>query len=161
MVNDLDRTIREIRAVIFELQPPGPAEPLRRRLLNAVREARKAQKLEIVGIAVDFRDDVLAYVKERPIHYPLLIGEEDGLEALKSVGMTAAFPFTLFADSKQRILALKVGELHQDELDLILDQIHTPGGGVPRRMAWISGKVGLPSARSSPTFLPITAASPL
>jgi hypothetical protein len=50
-----------------------------------------------VGIAVDFREDVLAYVKERPIDYPLLIGEEDGLEALKSVGMTAAFPFTLFA----------------------------------------------------------------
>jgi thiol-disulfide isomerase/thioredoxin len=107
-------------------------------LLNAVREARKAQKLEIVGIAVDFREDVLNYVKERPILYPLLIGEEDGLEALKSVGMTAAFPFTLFADSQQRILALRVGELHQDELDLILDQIRSVD----------SGQLDLPTART-------------
>jgi len=39
-VDDIDRTIREIRAVIFELQPPGLAEPLRRRLLGAVRDTR-------------------------------------------------------------------------------------------------------------------------
>ncbi|MEY4760602.1 MAG: hypothetical protein RLZZ200_458 [Pseudomonadota bacterium] len=98
-------------------------------LLNATRSARKAQNLEVVGIAVDFREDVLAYVKERPIDYPLLIGEEDGLEALKSVGMTAAFPFTLFADSQHRILALRVGELHADELDLILDEIRAVDSG--------------------------------
>jgi len=98
-------------------------------LLNQVRAARKAQRLEVIGIAVDFREDVLAYVKERPIDYPLLIGEEDGLAALKSVGMSAAFPFTLFADSRQRIVALKVGELHQDELDLILDGVRDVDGG--------------------------------
>jgi thiol-disulfide isomerase/thioredoxin len=107
-------------------------------LLNALRTARKTQKVEIVGVAVDFREDVLAYVKEHPISYPLLIGEEDGLEALKSVGMTAAFPFTLFADSRQRIVALKVGELHQDELDLILDQIRNVD----------SGQLDLPDARA-------------
>ncbi len=60
--------------------------------------------MEIIGIAVDFRDDVLKYVAENPISYPLLIGEEDGLEAVKSVGMQPAFPFTVFADSKQRIV---------------------------------------------------------
>ena len=98
-------------------------------LLNQVRAARKAQRLEVIGIAVDFREDVLAYVKERPIDYPLLSGEEDGLAALKSVGMSAAFPFTLFADSRQRIVALKVGELHQDELDLILDGVRDVDGG--------------------------------
>jgi len=98
-------------------------------LLNQVRAARKAQRLEVIGIAVDFREDVLAYVKARPIDYPLLIGEEDGLAALKSVGMSAAFPFTLFADSQQRIVALKVGELHQDELDLILDRVRDVDGG--------------------------------
>ena len=32
---------------------------------------------------------------------------------------------------------------------------------VPVRMAWIKGKVGLPSAKSSPTFLPRVAASPV
>jgi hypothetical protein len=37
--------------------------------------------------------------------------------------MQPAFPFTIFADSQQRIVALKVGELHQDEADLILDRV--------------------------------------
>jgi thiol-disulfide isomerase/thioredoxin len=92
-------------------------------LLNALRQQRVAQRLEIVGIAVDFREDVLKYAKETTIDYPLLIGEEDGLAAVTAVGMQPAFPFTLFADSQQRIVALKVGELHQDEADLILDRI--------------------------------------
>ncbi len=39
------------------------------------------------------------------------------------MGMQPQFPFTVFADSKQRIVALKVGELHQDDADLILDRL--------------------------------------
>jgi thiol-disulfide isomerase/thioredoxin len=92
-------------------------------LLNALRKQRSAQRLEIVGIAVDFREDVLKYAQETAINYPLLIGEEDGLAAVKAMGMQPAFPFTVFADSQQRIVALKVGELHQDEADLILDRV--------------------------------------
>ncbi len=90
-------------------------------------------RLEIVGIAVDFRDDVLKYVKEHPISYPLLIGEEDGLAAVQAMGVAEpAFPFTVFADSKQRILALKLGELHQDEADFILDKLRKVDAGTLR-----------------------------
>jgi thiol-disulfide isomerase/thioredoxin len=92
-------------------------------LLNKLRHDRAAQKLEVIGIAVDFREDVLKYAAATPISYPLLIGEEDGLEAVKALGMQPQFPFTVFADSKQRIVALKVGELHQDDADLILDKL--------------------------------------
>jgi thiol-disulfide isomerase/thioredoxin len=92
-------------------------------LLSKLRRDRAAQKVEVIGIAVDFRDDVIAFADREKLDYPLLIGEEDGLEAVGAVGMEPAFPFTLFADSQQRILALKVGELHQEELDLILDRI--------------------------------------
>lgn len=99
-------------------------------LLNQLRAKHKAMKLEIVGIAVDFRDDVLKYVKENPISYPLLIGEEDGLAAVKAMGVAEpAFPFTVFADSQQRILALKLGELHQDEVDFILDRLQKVDAG--------------------------------
>jgi thiol-disulfide isomerase/thioredoxin len=106
-------------------------------LLNDLRKQRSAQKLEIIGIAVDFREDVLKYAQETTISYPLLIGEEDGLEAVKAAGMQPAFPFTIFADSQQRIVALKVGELHQDEADLILDRV----------AAVDAGRLDLPAAR--------------
>ncbi len=110
-------------------------------LLNQLRKQRAGQRLEIIGIAVDFRDDVLKYAQETTISYPLLIGEEDGLAAVKAMGMQPAFPFTVFADSGQRIVALKVGELHQDEADLILDRV----------VAVDAGKLPLAKARDEIT----------
>lgn len=92
-------------------------------LLNELRAEGRAPGLEVIGIAVDFRDDVLAYDKETPINYPLLIGEEDGLAAVTAMGMQPAFPFTVFADSQQRIVTVKVGELHRDEAELILGKV--------------------------------------
>jgi thiol-disulfide isomerase/thioredoxin len=92
-------------------------------LLNELRAEGRAPGLEVIGIAVDFIDDVLAYDKETPIDYPLLIGEEDGLAAVTAMGMQPAFPFTVFADSQQRIVTVKIGELHRDEAELILDKL--------------------------------------
>jgi len=106
-------------------------------LLNQVHAQRAGQKLEIIGIAVDFRDDVLKYAKETNISYPLLIGEEDGLAAVSAFGMEPNFPFTVFADSRQRLVALKVGELHQEEIDLILNRV----------VALDAGQLDLPAAR--------------
>ncbi len=109
-------------------------------LLNQLRATHSS--LEIVGIAVDFRDDVIKYAETNPISYPLLIGEEDGLEAMKAFGMDGAgFPFTFFADSKQRIVAMKLGELHQDEADLILEKL----------MAVDTGKLDLKAAQAQIT----------
>ena len=51
--------------------------------------------------------------KKRPLNYPLLIGEEDGLAAAEAFGMGMAFPFSVFVDSQNRILTVKVGELHE------------------------------------------------
>jgi hypothetical protein len=73
---------------------------------------------------------VVAYAKTNPISYPLLIGEEDGLAAMKAFGMEGAgFPFTFFADSKQRIVAMRLGELHQDQADLILEKLMAVDAG--------------------------------
>jgi len=110
-------------------------------LLNKVHAERAKQRVEIIGIAVDFRDDVLAYAGKTPISYPLLIGEEDGLAAVQAFGMQPNFPFTAFADSKQRLVALKVGELHQEDIDLILDRV----------LAVDAGTLDLPTARGQIT----------
>jgi len=63
-VDDIDQTIREIRAVIFELQPPDHGESLRRRLLAAVRETRALlgfePRLEMFGPIDTLVDGTLA-----------------------------------------------------------------------------------------------------
>ncbi len=92
-------------------------------LLNRLREQRKRQNAEIVGIAVDFKDEVAKFVKKVPLNYPLLIGEEDGLAAAEAFGMGMMFPFSVFVDGQNRILTVKVGELHEDEANFAFDRL--------------------------------------
>jgi len=104
-------------------------------LLNKIRMQRKPQNAEIVGVAVDFRDDVLKFVANTPLNYPLLIGEEDGLAAAEAFGMGMAFPFSVFVDSQNRILTVKVGELHEDEANFAFDRLRDIDNGVLTREA--------------------------
>ena len=99
-------------------------------LLNKIRMERKAQNAEIVGIAVDFKEDVAKFLTKTPLTDPLLVGEEDGLAAAEAFGMGMAFPFSVFVDSKNRILTIKVGELHEDEANFAFDRLHDIDKGV-------------------------------
>jgi thiol-disulfide isomerase/thioredoxin len=100
-------------------------DPCRREipLLKSLRRERSAEGIEVIGIAVDFRDAVIRYAHEIGIDYPLLIGEQDALDAIAAFGMDTVFPFTVFADRQGRIVTLKVGELHPDEAHFILDRL--------------------------------------
>jgi thiol-disulfide isomerase/thioredoxin len=104
-------------------------------LLNKIRMQRKGQNAEIVGVAVDFREDVLKFVAKTPLSYPLLIGEEDGLAAAEAFGMGMAFPFSVFVDSQNRILTVKVGELHEDEANFAFDRLRDIDNGILTRKA--------------------------
>ena len=104
-------------------------------LLNKIREQRKRQNAEIVGIAVDFKEDVLKFVQKVPLSYPLLIGEEDGLAAAEAFGMGMAFPFSVFVDSQNRILTIKIGELHEDEANFAFDRLRDIDNGILTREA--------------------------
>jgi peroxiredoxin len=92
-------------------------------LLKTLRRERAADGVEIVGIAVDFRADVQRYAREIGIDYPVLVGEQDGLDAIAAFGMDTVFPFTVFVDRQGRIVTLKIGELHADEARFILDEV--------------------------------------
>lgn len=98
-------------------------------LLRQLRAERGARGVEVVGVAVDFREDVVKYAADIGLDYPLLIGEEDGLAAADAFGIDPVFPFTIFADGKRRIVAVKVGELHADEAAYILDHIEQLNAG--------------------------------
>jgi thiol-disulfide isomerase/thioredoxin len=97
-------------------------EPCRREipLLQALRHTHQSEHLEIVGIAIDSLPAVQDYLQRHPIEYPLLVGEKQGLEAAQLFGMELVLPFSVFADAKGRILVVKIGELHREEVELIL-----------------------------------------
>jgi thiol-disulfide isomerase/thioredoxin len=98
-------------------------------LLQQLRHAYQRDGLSVVGIAVDFRTAVADYVRRQPIDYPLLIGEDSGLAAAEQFGMQTVLPFSVFADARGRIVALKIGELHRDEADYILGTMRALAAG--------------------------------
>jgi thiol-disulfide isomerase/thioredoxin len=104
-------------------------------LLNKIRKERQAQNGEIVGIAVDFKEDVLKFTQQVRIDYPLLIGEDDGLAAAEAFGMGMAFPFSVFVDSQNRVLTIKIGELHEDEANFAFDRLQDIDAGKLTREA--------------------------
>jgi thiol-disulfide isomerase/thioredoxin len=106
-------------------------EPCRREipLLLRLRREHAADGVEVVGIAVDSRDAVLKYAQDMHIDYPVLVGEQEGFEAVQAFGMETVLPFTVFTDSQARIVTLKVGELHPDEAAFILDRVKDVDGG--------------------------------
>jgi thiol-disulfide isomerase/thioredoxin len=106
-------------------------EPCRREipLLIKLRKQHAAERLEIVGIAVDFRDAVLKYASDIGIDYPVLIGEQEALDAIDAFGMQPVFPFSVFADRQGRIVAIRVGELREDEAEFILAQVKSIDSG--------------------------------
>lgn len=92
-------------------------------LLRTLRRDHAADGLEVIGIAVDFREDVLRYAQEIGLDYPLLIGEQDGLDAAATFGLELVLPFSVFSDRNGRIVAVRIGELHADEAAFILDRV--------------------------------------
>jgi len=93
-------------------------------LLNSLRRERAADRLEVIGIAVDEREAVLKFAKELGIQYPVLMGEQEGYDAAERFGMASlVLPFSVFVDSQGRIVTLKVGELHPGQAAAILDRV--------------------------------------
>ena len=107
-------------------------------LLERLHAEWAGRGFSVVGIAVDHRDKVLEFADRFKIGYPLLIGEQDALEAAAAFGVeTPVFPFTVFTDRRGEVVALFIGELHQPQADLILSEVQSLN----------SGLVQLPAAR--------------
>jgi thiol-disulfide isomerase/thioredoxin len=99
-------------------------------LLQQLQRDHADEGFQVIGVAVDFRDKVLAYADEMQIDYPLLIGEQEALDAAASFGVTAVgLPFTVFSDRKGRVVTAHLGELTAAEADLILDAVRRVDAG--------------------------------
>jgi len=99
-------------------------------LLQKLQREHAAEGFQVVGIAADFRDKVIPFADGMKIEYPVLIGEQEALDAAKAFGVEAfGFPFTIFADARGRIVAAHMGELTQPEADLILGAVQAVNAG--------------------------------
>ena len=99
-------------------------------LLLELQREHGAEGFQVIGIAADFRDKVLAYADEMSIDYPLLIGEQEVLDAAAAFGVEAVgLPFTVFSDRKGRVVTAHLGELTAPQADIILDAVRRVDAG--------------------------------
>jgi peroxiredoxin len=100
-------------------------------LLKTLHADWTGRGVSVVGIAVDYRDKVLEFANEFKIGYPLLIGEQDALDAAAAFGVQSpVFPFTVFTDRRGEVVALFVGELHRAQAELILSEVQSLNKGL-------------------------------
>jgi hypothetical protein len=99
-------------------------------MLNALARDPAYAEFEVIGIAIDFREDVMRYLGETPIDYEVLIGEQDGLDAARAFGVESmALPFTAFTDRTGRVATIHMGELRRPQADVILAAIRAVDAG--------------------------------
>jgi thiol-disulfide isomerase/thioredoxin len=100
-------------------------------LLETLHAEWAGRDVSVVGVAVDYRDKVLEFADRFKIGYPLLIGEQDALDAAAALGVeTPVFPFTVFTDRRGEVVALFVGQLHRPQAELILSEVQNLNQGL-------------------------------
>jgi thiol-disulfide isomerase/thioredoxin len=98
-------------------------------LLNRLYAEHRNYKLQMVGVAVDYGTDVRKFLATTPISYSVLIADQDGASIVSGFGMELVLPFSVFADAEGRIIAVKVGELHDNEASAILAAVQALNAG--------------------------------
>jgi len=90
-------------------------------LLKTFQEQQAGNGFQVIGIAVDFPEQVAAYAENVQFNYPVLVGEQDAMAVAESSGIEfVGMPFTMFVASDGEYVGAYIGELHQEHLDTIV-----------------------------------------
>jgi thiol-disulfide isomerase/thioredoxin len=99
-------------------------------MLEALHQEREQTAFEVIGIAIDRKPDVEAFIAESGITYSILTGESDAMEAAQKFGPDfVALPFTVFASATGEVLLLHSGELHLARLQQVMAIMDALGAG--------------------------------
>lgn len=91
-------------------------------LLKETQEEHGPDRVQVIGVAVDFRDDVLDYAETAEFNYPVLIGEEEAVAAVEASGFDfVGLPMTMVLSAEGALLKMHMGEIHADQIESIVD----------------------------------------
>lgn len=94
-----------------------------RREMPVLQDAseRHADKLRVVGIALDDPEPVARFVEEIGVDYPILVGQNDVMDTQRAWGNDAgALPYTVLVDADGTVRWQHYGEVTAEELDKAL-----------------------------------------
>jgi thiol-disulfide isomerase/thioredoxin len=91
-------------------------------LLKDFHAGKDNHDIQVIGIAVDFPEEVAIYAEAAEFNYPILVGEEDAMAVAESSGVEfVGLPFTMIVSREGELLNAHMGEIHQEELNHIAD----------------------------------------
>ena len=91
-------------------------------LLKAFQDEHGAAGFQVLGIAVDFPEQVTTYAEEARFNYPVLVGQQDAMTVAESSGIEfIGMPFTMFVTRDGEYVGAYIGELHQSHLNDIVN----------------------------------------
>jgi thiol-disulfide isomerase/thioredoxin len=74
----------------------------------------------IMGIAVDFPEEVVRYAEQAEFNYPILVDQDEAMALAETSGVQfIAMPFTMIISREGEFLSAYLGELHRSHLDEI------------------------------------------
>jgi thiol-disulfide isomerase/thioredoxin len=83
--------------------------------------------LQILGVAIDSKQEVLSYSHSLGINYPLLLGEEAGLSIMSRYGnRMGSLPYSVVFSREGRVVARKLGMFRGKELEEFIIPLISP-----------------------------------
>jgi thiol-disulfide isomerase/thioredoxin len=91
-------------------------------LLKSFQDEHGEAGFQVLGIAVDFPEQVTKYAEEAEFNYPILIGQQDAMAVAESSGIEfIGMPFTMFVTRDGEYIGAYIGELHQPHLNDVVN----------------------------------------
>ena len=75
-----------------------------------------ADKVQFLGIAYDYLDEVQKFLEKTPVNYPVLLGGDDVAIFMRELGnKIGGLPYTAVIDKDGKLVASHQGEWHQED----------------------------------------------
>ena len=91
-------------------------------LLKAFQDEHGGAGFQVLGIAVDYPEDVAEYAEEAEFNYPIVTGQQEAMAVAETSGIDfIGMPFTMFVTREGEYVGAYMGELHKPQLDDVVN----------------------------------------
>jgi thiol-disulfide isomerase/thioredoxin len=91
-------------------------------LLKKIQAKYGENNVQVIGVAVDFIEQVAAYAEDAQFNYPILVGQEDAMAAAEATGIDfIGMPFTMIVAPDGQLIKTHLGEIVEEHLELIVE----------------------------------------
>lgn len=99
-------------------------------LLDELQQVHAGDSLQVVGIAIDSKEDVERFLGDNPVGFPILIGDTDAIEMSRRLGnRMQGLPYTVIFDHLGKRVYGQIGEMTRTSLSEHLDPLLSRSDG--------------------------------